>query len=622
MKKLFTLIAAALMAVGVNAEEKVVISTPITIEASAADKWGGSDVFTIAASDVASGDFLKIYIGVAEAGEGEQNVVQFHTKDDASVYYGSDFHPAANDVVTIPVNDAILAVLTGGFKFGGCIQQTSGSWSAVPGKKVVIDKISVVPATDFSVVSLYDEAVATSGAWKAVNMGKANFQIAKAGDIIVANFNADDATRDQGNFQFVLGGYTAGFWVVPPFTVINVTEELVTKMASGGFYYQGGKFPFTVTAKLYRQKDGLPTNETSLEVAATELGKWEKSVSIAKDKFANVAAGDELHVMLTDWKSVKYDGEGWTRTAQLQLKSGAEGNPALECSAEAADAAGVSEVVFILTAADVTTIQENGLVIGGQCATINGVKLITAKAASEGGETSLAINYAEMKAGDFTVENAQVNASESKDTKTVYDITGGQELKFWLNTAPSVVFTITNGGAKAKIFNVNFNDNTTTDKGSVEFGGKNGVVIINDAKVGDEIKMTVAAKGSTAGKIGVLPSSGNDLITSTVLALPKKDKEADGADAEGYVWKEFSFKVTEDMIKTLEGVKVVRIKETDGGYRCKALSINAPLPTGIQNIKAATKTIENNVIYNLAGQKVNESYKGIVIKNGKKYIQK
>ena len=44
--------------------------------------------------------------------------------------------------------------------------------------------------------------------------------------------------------------------------------------------------------------------------------------------------------------------------------------------------------------------------------------------------------------------------------------------------------------------------------------------------------------------------------------------------------------------------------------------------TGIQQTIAPAKVIENNVIYNLAGQKVNENYKGIVIKNGKKYFQK
>ena len=35
-----------------------------------------------------------------------------------------------------------------------------------------------------------------------------------------------------------------------------------------------------------------------------------------------------------------------------------------------------------------------------------------------------------------------------------------------------------------------------------------------------------------------------------------------------------------------------------------------------------TKTTANAAIYNLAGQKVDASYKGIVIKNGKKYVVK
>ena len=42
--------------------------------------------------------------------------------------------------------------------------------------------------------------------------------------------------------------------------------------------------------------------------------------------------------------------------------------------------------------------------------------------------------------------------------------------------------------------------------------------------------------------------------------------------------------------------------------------------TAIKTVKAAKKF--NGAIYNLAGQKVNASYKGVVIKDGKKYIQK
>jgi len=47
---------------------------------------------------------------------------------------------------------------------------------------------------------------------------------------------------------------------------------------------------------------------------------------------------------------------------------------------------------------------------------------------------------------------------------------------------------------------------------------------------------------------------------------------------------------------------------------------NVEEATAIRSIEAAEA--ENGAIYNLAGQKVNASYKGVVIKDGKKYIQK
>ena len=61
-----------------------------------------------------------------------------------------------------------------------------------------------------------------------------------------------------------------------------------------------------------------------------------------------------------------------------------------------------------------------------------------------------------------------------------------------------------------------------------------------------------------------------------------------------------------------------------GGADILALSVNADLPepkdptTGINSVKTVEQT--NNVIYNLAGQKVNAQYKGIMILNGKKVL--
>ena len=44
-------------------------------------------------------------------------------------------------------------------------------------------------------------------------------------------------------------------------------------------------------------------------------------------------------------------------------------------------------------------------------------------------------------------------------------------------------------------------------------------------------------------------------------------------------------------------------------------------PTAIANV-SANKANENAPVYNLNGQKVSKDYKGVVVKNGKKYIQK
>ena len=43
-------------------------------------------------------------------------------------------------------------------------------------------------------------------------------------------------------------------------------------------------------------------------------------------------------------------------------------------------------------------------------------------------------------------------------------------------------------------------------------------------------------------------------------------------------------------------------------------------PTGISTAKTAAEF--NGAIYNVAGQQVTKSYKGLVIKNGKKVVQK
>ena len=60
---------------------------------------------------------------------------------------------------------------------------------------------------------------------------------------------------------------------------------------------------------------------------------------------------------------------------------------------------------------------------------------------------------------------------------------------------------------------------------------------------------------------------------------------------------------------------------TGNGFQFMAITVNADLPTGVQGVKAEGAKAKVAGTYNLAGQKVGDDYKGIVVKDGKKTVQ-
>lgn len=81
----------------------------------------------------------------------------------------------------------------------------------------------------------------------------------------------------------------------------------------------------------------------------------------------------------------------------------------------------------------------------------------------------------------------------------------------------------------------------------------------------------------------------------------------------------YTIKLTDEDIATLksQGVRI-------SGYNVTLTNINSKVvvPTGISNTIAAPVANPNAPIFNLAGQKVSKAYKGVVIQNGKKFVQK
>ena len=195
---------------------------------------------------------------------------------------------------------------------------------------------------------------------------------------------------------------------------------------------------------------------------------------------------------------------------------------------------------------------------------------------------------------DWTVTEATLNSSESNPDagKYVYDIKAGIASETYVNADEDIVFQLKNGSDKAKAFVI-------YPGKCYEFGGKNGILVIKNTAAGDPIKLTVAAKGSTAANFAdsadpaVYPK--NATAVSTDLTLPAKGSE--GADEQGYVWKVLEY--------TSQGGDV-EIKEFAGGYRISKIQVGSA--QGIENTNAAAKAT-----------KIFENGQLVIIKNGVRY---
>lgn len=191
---------------------------------------------------------------------------------------------------------------------------------------------------------------------------------------------------------------------------------------------------------------------------------------------------------------------------------------------------------------------------------------------------------------DWVVTNATKNASLSTEDKLVYDIKGNIEAVVSPKGAENIQFTIKNGSDKAKAFNINLGN-------SFEFGGKNGIIKLSGVQVGANIQLVVAAKGSTAANFkdaaDIYPKGA--IAVSTDLTAPAKGSA--GADEKGYVWVTLEYQATSANVE---------IKEFDGGYRIKSMTIGGTTAIDNTAVEAkATKYMENGAL--------------VIVKNGVKY---
>lgn len=157
-------------------------------------------------------------------------------------------------------------------------------------------------------------------------------------------------------------------------------------------------------------------------------------------------------------------------------------------------------------------------------------------------------------------------------------------------------------------------DMTEEDAGYVE-GGKKATVVVEDA-AGADPTMRYDNGGNIVNELeinNILYSSdyiGTNFVGKTLYAMKNPAKV--GIMDFGKVNKKSYLPA---------GSLYVQTDETISAARLEVVWLDGSDATAIQSI-IEKKGAESDVIYNLAGQKVGASYKGIVIKNGKKMIQK
>ncbi len=175
---------------------------------------------------------------------------------------------------------------------------------------------------------------------------------------------------------------------------------------------------------------------------------------------------------------------------------------------------------------------------------------------------------------------ATLNESESDATKGkyVFDIKGGEANETFITAQTDYVFQTKNSSDKAKAFVI-------YPGKCFEFGGKNGILVIKGASIGDVITLTVASKSDATGKeakfadaTGQYPKNAAWLSSEAELTLPLKNKDAEGADEDGYIWKE---------IKLQAAGAEIQVKEFNNGYRINKIVVGAA--QGFENADAAVK---------------------------------
>lgn len=172
-------------------------------------------------------------------------------------------------------------------------------------------------------------------------------------------------------------------------------------------------------------------------------------------------------------------------------------------------------------------------------------------------------------------------------------------------------------GEEQSGFSINLGENDTEQSGTVENNEINITTLYDNAYIFVEVGADVdAIYYYIAEKENEVVEDGPDDLPSASYVNQRRRLPADAT---------YSVAKVKDGIATIHlnvgsGQLYIATSEEGANEQEFTYVIEKGVPTAVEAVEAAAD--ENGAIYNIFGQKVDTSYKGIVIKNGKKFIQR
>jgi hypothetical protein len=151
----------------------------------------------------------------------------------------------------------------------------------------------------------------------------------------------------------------------------------------------------------------------------------------------------------------------------------------------------------------------------------------------------------------------------------------------------------------------------------------NGDIITFEVAEGDSVDVVVTCSKNACKNIDAADAEDGSQVNDRKCYINVDGTNYFAKDAEGNETSDLKlYPETANIVKfgLSAGIHTFKKYSGTGNILVSSIEITPVESTGISTVKA---TAENNsVIYNIAGQKVSKDYKGLVIKNGKKMIQK